>query len=244
MTNQNNPASRLHSILTKSKLGQFRQHSAMKMWAEVFEIDLEEPSGDTLLIVQLANLRGLVDDVKSKVLAEEVKNSLYLKHFDKIEAATRFDQLGAAWSGSENQLTEAAMDGLEHCAELLSKSYAESDISEEILAIKDNVDELSEEVLASDLDPEIRDFILKELEMIRRGIFDYRTRGAAGLKDSIAMAVGTIVMVQGVPKPGNDNGFYAKTKKIILEIDGLVSTAQRMTAVAAPVVRQALEHFG
>jgi len=161
MSKQTNPASRLHSILIESKQGQHRQKSAMQMWADVFEISLEEPDGQLRLIDQLTKLKSLMYEVKVKVSGMDVKHSLYLKHFDKIENATRIDQLGATWATSEAQLSEAAMDSLEHCSELLSGMFSEEDITDEIVEIKDQVESLFEEVMASDLDKEIKSFILK-----------------------------------------------------------------------------------
>ncbi|NWF36065.1 hypothetical protein [Mariprofundus sp. KV] len=241
MSERNNPASRLHSILEESKDGQHRQKSVMQMWADVFEINLEEPDGPLRLIGQLANLKALIHEVREKISGMDVRQSLYLKHFEKIENATRIDQLGAAWSTSESQLSEATMDSLEHCSELLSSAFSEDDISESIVEIKDKVENLSEEVIASDLDEPIKNFILKELEVIRRGIFDYRLKGASGLRESVATTIGDFMLSPDVSQSTNDKGFLSKLKTLIVDTEKITSSAMRLKALAGTAANNVLE---
>lgn len=235
MSKQSNPAERLYSILDQARRHQ--QGSALQIWAEVFEIDLDSPEGTRKAIRQIALMHDLVEDIRGKIRAMDTNQNLYLRRFDKIEQAIKVDQLGAGWNSFSAHLDEATMINLEHCSELLSKSFAENDIQDEIIEIKQQVDNLCEEVLASALSEDVKAFILDELEIIRRGIAEYRIRGAQGLREALATNIGNIWLNKNMVATEANAGVVKRFGKILLDIDRCTAAAMRLKALTVTIVK-------
>src|SRR5689334_15596041 len=117
MVKRDNPAGRLHEILTQAR-NQPNQPT-IEVWTKV----LGAQSGNkTEIMGAISNLLELLDEVKDKISKLDGLNTqLYLSRFPEIEAVVKATNYDAAWDSYKPHLNEAAMLNLAHCAEALSR---------------------------------------------------------------------------------------------------------------------------
>lgn len=238
-SNFENPAGRLFKILTSAKLG--KDNLPIKqVWANTFELDLNDTSSLLLSVAELINLIRLTKDAIQKI--EGIDHKIYLQPFTKIERALAVTNLEANWKSFKNHLDDATMVALQFCSDTLSRQVGENEISKEDLdKLLKEVDALLAKVVKSKLPEEITAFLIDNLENIRRAILTYRIRGATALKHVLESSIGSIffhretVKAEYESKQGKTvfQGFFG----IIGNLNKLVAFALKTKELAGPVVK-------
>lgn len=189
MVKYDNPAGRLHKILTEAR--NVPNKAVIEVWAQVLGA---QPGNKTDIIRRVSLMQELFDDIKIKIAnIDGINKELYLSRFNELEAVIKSTNYDAGWDGIKAHLSDAAMISLAHCAEALSR-FGETLIDEnEFTELLNDIDALSEKLRSSSISKPLQHIIIDLLETMRRSISEYRIRGAEGMKREFAYCLGVLL---------------------------------------------------
>lgn len=241
----NNPAGRLHEILTKAleiKQVRYNNTSATEVLAEALEIDSNDPRD---FFQGLTNLYNLVKDTKLAIeRLKDINHELYLRPIQNIEKALGTKDLGnVEWKTIRGIIQSDTMALLEVCADALSRKDAETVIDQEHLSeLQNEVRLLLEKTMEADLTDEIKSFIFEKLQSIEQAIINYRFYGSAALQKAIEASIGAAIRHGEQIKEKQENPVVARFFDIILKADSLLRVIVN-TKQLSPGVKQVVERF-
>lgn len=225
MVRNDNPAGRLYKILNEAR--NTGDMPTIEMWAKV--LDATDGSSPEVFS-RIAQLQELVEDVKTKIYnIEGINKDLYLSPFPKVEEIVKNPSLGHSWNTFKPTLTELVMFGLAHCAELLSRYNQQPIEQSELVALKKDIETLSDKIGMSDINVELKTVILDQLEIIRRAIAEYKIRGAEGIRDGLATCYGKLIQNEPLFRD-------PETSEHVASLWDIFSRADNMTTVALNLI--------
>jgi hypothetical protein len=247
-----NAAARLWRILTAAKgLQGGTTHAQL---AAVFGLKV---SDEMELHRSLLAATEAVDEIEWRV--RRIPNQdydLYLHSLPEVRKALTaahqnfdFNQWKAA------NLKDDYINPLMYCASLLSKVYPEEEVKQdELQQFLEEINELYESVMSSELDSEIKLIILEQLRNIQQAVHEYRVKGVYPLKKALSTAFGEIILhkqefQEAVDK--KDGGQIAKFLGVLKTLDKITFIATKSKELLLPLVTQyvplllekAKEHF-
>jgi hypothetical protein len=187
MVDFNNAAGRLYTILKDLKSKE-KNMTIQHALAEMFNVDKNDI--EQLLILN-AEIVKLMEETKKLVLKQNVDHDLFLKPFVKIQ---RVFALGLNYQVQNTLefLDPATMTGLEHCAELLSRTAKENKIEEATLQnLLHEISQLEENVSESAISDDLKSLILDNLLEIKRAIQYYKIHGVKGIEKAVKNSLGS-----------------------------------------------------
>lgn len=230
MTDQSNPASRLHTIL--QTLQRNNTNSRMfEIWVTVFE--LPQPPDAIEVTRHLIALSELLEDVKRLIEANpNLNHQKYLSGFPNIREVINPIYLNTAGQGHiTGYVTTEVLTRLEFCDEELQKYYAEEMLlPEDLCAIVEATNELFEIVASTVQDVTLRVTLLEGLERVRIALALYRIHGAKGLKSSLQQLLGIVVTEKEAIKTEKE-----KNDDVILKLGKLLDKLDSFSAKALKV---------
>ena len=188
MVDFNNAAGRLYTVLKdlKSKETNMTIQHAL---ADMFNVDRNDI--EQLLILN-AEIVKLMEEAKELVLKQNVDHDLFLKPFVKIQ---RVFALGLNYQVQNTLefLDPATMTGLEHCAELLSRTAKENIIEEATLQnLLHEISQLEKNVSESAINDDLKSLILDNLLEIKQAIQYYKIHGMKGIEKAVKNSLGSV----------------------------------------------------
>jgi hypothetical protein len=193
MAKLNNPAARLHALLSKAKKGgeQYRQKPATESWAMLLNVPTDNQA---LMLKRLGGVMELPLNIKTRTenLAD-VDQDLFLRWLPKVEEAFRANHLAGGFHGFIDKIDDTTLYGIEHCAALLSNRDPEAEITpEELENLKLQVEEMIKEMVDAEMDPDLKKFLLKHLFAIRNAIDEYQVFGSKPLVTAFGEVVAAV----------------------------------------------------
>lgn len=191
MANSNNPAGRFYNLLHNGKKPSYRKNKVREVWANLLGVPANDSS---MLLVRLGKIMAIPSQIESKINQEEnIDHSVYLKWLPKVNKAFRTLNLEANWSTFIDPIDEAVLYGLEICSEQLARKQPESVIKEEALKdIKNEVEGLLKEIRSSNIDSDLKNYLIGQLENIINSIYEYDFAGVVPLQKAFESTVGSI----------------------------------------------------
>lgn len=193
-----NPATRL-LLLLRDALQAQNSERANVVWGRILGCD---PDDEILLLSRLESLQGLWIETVSAVHqhTDDQNRGLYTRSFEPIRRAISALNLSAGWEQYHRYLTPEVLLGLEHVADHLRRvGYVDEQrlqgVDEKLSALDRDVAALVNDVQNSAFEPPLRQYLLDGLEAIRRGIAEYRIRGAEGLDKALRASLGSLFYV-------------------------------------------------
>jgi hypothetical protein len=246
----NNPAGRLHLILTRAQTLANQKNArgeAGNLWAGVFELaPTTVPVSEPVLqevVSRLLQLDKLIAETEARLKKIEGLPEKYFRPFANIRQIPHRSllALNSDISATLRGITPAEMTVLEFCSDKLEEQHAEPVISEdELQAILADVNTLFDEVKNARMDEGLQTFILDGLESIRRGIYEFRIRGTERLKETVGEIVGTLyVNYKTVVAAGEDESLE-KFNKLFNRLSAMATFANTsvklLTAFTGPLL--------
>lgn len=174
-----NPASRLHQLLENLSLA-----DAGKSTSEVLSQVFGLPNQPLALMHAIVGFMSLADEVvEFAIQRTNLPLAPIQRYIPQIKQAVSFTNLDAAWGNYKGRITTdcllviemvANVEGIEQEDVISAESF------NEFGAELDNLFQLVEG--NSEIDKEFRVFVLKQIELIRRAIAEYRISGADGFR--------------------------------------------------------------
>ena len=247
---QNNPAGRLHAILSAAiqEIEVKRNNvTAVNLWASVFEIPIDGPIiyEQSLLeiISRILQLDRLIDDAETGLMKIEGLHERYFRPFARLRAVPRQSLVGLTSdiSGQIKAISEGDMTVLEFCAEKLEAQHAEVVISDnDLQEVLQEVNLLFDQVKTAQMDEGLQAFILDGLESIRRGIYEFRIRGSERLKETLGEIVGSLYVNYKTVQAAGDDESLEKFNKLFNRLSAMVtfasSSMKLLNAFATPLL--------
>lgn len=224
-----NAASRVLQVLSEAR--DLKNCPAISGWAEVLHVDVEDEH------LRLAEILEKLKILREQLaLAEqqvrEIKGQyaeVHLRHYSQIVAILspslsnlneNFDKVKQTISGEILTILEI------HAAECPQEGeVTEEDISK----IANLIDELINETRQSDINKQLKKFLLESLFHARRGLEEFWIKGSRGLKEALQRIAGEIATEKGnftSLKDGQPN-LWGKFKEILINIDLMLSVSER-----------------
>ena len=191
MAHLNNPAGRLHELLTRAKQ-ESGQQQARLTWAKILKV---EPPDDTpLLFRRLAKVYELPLQIRAPAEKYAKNPALNLKWRPKVEKALSQTNLEQPWSHVIDQIDDYTLLSLEYCDNLLDEHSVEGGIDgKKLREVAEKVAELAGQVRESDIDSEIAAYILERLAEVMEAIDEFSLTGPAGLSRAVEANLGGLV---------------------------------------------------
>lgn len=235
---KNNPSGRLYDILVSAR----HQPDNIKLravWANVFGCE-QDDTGEILRL--LADLFKLVHEAREATSnLNDVDSALYLEPFNRIENLLAHVNLNANWQGLKGNLDEKTMTELRFGADRLSRlKEAQTLSSDQTSLFTQQLEELLQAALSSELPPELKRLFSKNIECLRHALFAYKISGADGIEDEIDRALGSLLRYKDDIKKSDDNGkrraLFQRFFEIISKLNEAISLGQNTTAIAPPAI--------
>jgi len=243
---KNNPAGRLHDLLSAAR-NQNGKESARKAWAAVFGI---EPDDTGALLKMLADLIDLVHETKTSIQRlDDVNHQLHLKPFKKIEALLSQLNLEAGWEHSKAQLDEPTLYGLQFSSDKLSRISGFTQIAnDEISLLRKQLDDLVSSVVDSNLPQDVKFLLLRNLEAIRHALLAYRVRGIEGLQEEVERSLGSVMLhrdeIAASKNKPEERKVWETFFKLVEQLNKVVTLARNSKELAAPAIQAITQLFG
>lgn len=211
MTEHRNSAQRL-LVLINAALQQAENKTTVEIWAEVLGLDSQRTITDPHNVQEkLGLVRKEIDQTRALMEGTPYSKHLYAPYLDRIQNVVSVPNPAAPWAQYRGNLQADTILALGWCSETLAP---EPHISmEELQEVLDTVLKLRMELNGLTLSPGIREFLLRQLEIIETGIRDYPIRGSAALNKAVHDGFTNIVSASVTPSTTSDNEGYSKVGK-------------------------------
>lgn len=223
MIEQNNPASRLYDILTRLNQSSIGMTTSAVL-SDVFEVQNEPFS----LMHALVGFQQLTDEVVKYATQTRLPIKPLERHLPQIKSVAAITNLDAGWGNYRSRITSEMLVVLEMIA------HSEEDGQEEAIPVKSlndlsyELDELFQLVENStDVDKELRLFILRQVELIRRAISEYRISGAKGFSAYLEGLIFDTAKKKELLKKAQDSksSIFEKFKGVVGQVGGFAKHA-------------------
>lgn len=228
------PAGRLVDILQAAKT-KHDQSKVKTVLAEVFNLD--ETDTESLLRI-VADLIQLVYKTKKQIEEmENVNHDLYLKPFTRLELMLSTINLEAHWKSWKNYLDEHTIYGLQFASDQLSRiSMVSSIANEEIDHIKNSLQSITDEILDSSIDEDLKLLLIRNLESLRQALLAYKIKGIEGIETELALNIGSIILnkdkLQESAAHNESKSIFKKFSTFLEGVNKTVSTAKKVNEIA------------
>jgi len=229
MSNDNNPAGRLVSILRAAKAKGQDQNPARQVWADLLGV---EQNNLPQLLVQLGHLIELPELIRKEISRhEDIDQAIFLKWLPKVQKSFSNINLTASFKNFMNPIDEAALDGLDFCSDLLSRRKPEKTLDQkELDSIYKDVSVLIDDILDSDTNQYLKQFMLEKLDDVIQAIRNYKIRGAKPIEKAVESTLGSIVTHKGIyeetKKSKNGSRFWKLLARVAIVVNIVAGSIQ------------------
>ena len=193
---KNNPVGRLREVVIQFKDKAVKEAPVGRLWAATFEC--YETDGKAIF-KGIGLMFDLNDEARHAVdrLAPNSPPFFYTP-LDKIDQLLSVMSMGTPWGHVLSFLDSATMTALEFLEHTLDHHYAKpvAGTQNKISDLITKLDELISACLASDLETELKNLLIRQLNSLRGALLEFRLSGPAGLEAALEQAAGSVLRHQ------------------------------------------------
>jgi hypothetical protein len=237
MASINNPASRLHEILSQL----FEIDSTQPMIIE--KLDLLQNNSqevDFCIFEQVAQIIDLALQTQQAIKRiDHLNNDLYLTPLIDIKNNFTYINLHESLNVFKSRLKSDTITRLSYCADALSRESNEKVLEpDEILELLNSISNLQEKLLKSEINDFLKSVFLEKLEEIRLALINYKVHGIDGLRRSLESSVGALILYQEDIKiqDASSKGFWEELMKLLTKVNTLVSLGNNVPLLVGKTV--------
>lgn len=233
MSNFNNSAKELLNIVlafkhffSNNKLGE-KNINLSDGWVSVFNIDNPDEDHDAFFNA-IQHVRALYHDVTQMIsFLPEIESEEFINLLRPIEKMLNPYNMRYRWSNLDTYITDGMIGSLDGLASKIELNYQRlisdsnyelnndgSDLTIEELQI--NIESLINDIIQSDIELGLRNFILDNLDVIRTAILEYRNVGHIGLRSTAEIVIGRFTMYSGSIERNINDDYWSKIKSICI----------------------------
>jgi hypothetical protein len=234
----NNPATRLHVLITRLK-----QIPPSNPCASSFAAVLEVPAANNFLLLErIGRLMTLARRAKEQALACEVSTSdPHLEWVPAVEHAFMSFSLGGNLATFTEKIDAVTLQQLRFCGILIGARFGEPDLAkEEAVQLVEEIEELIKEIGESSIDESVRQYALRHLLQIAQALREYHLFGAERIREEVSAAIGSAFFHQEEARSAGE-GYWIVIDKVFDKVCTLVQTGAAV-AVMETFRRSLLGH--
>jgi hypothetical protein len=190
---ENNPAGRLLALIKAGGRINTPGMTVEDAWAKILDVGGQRDE----LFRRLALVVSMPEAIREAVegLGDlPYDRSLVLRELDHIDKALDTG-LARPWAELMNRIPPTTRHSLEIISSTLSNVRPEPSIDDDKLEdVQAKVHQLFEEVIHAEIEPELRQFLLRHVQAMRLAIEDVRIRGAQAVQEVVEQVVGGVVL--------------------------------------------------
>ncbi len=218
----NNCAGRLYYLLDSARNCDGSKITK-DVWWHVLDVS---PDSETEFFEKLALFQHLVDEVPERIKSVDgINHELLLMKYNNIRQATSFYNLSIQWNNYRRYLDEATMLNLSYCAEELSKHESEKTIEQETLSeLLQDIAILLDKLHNSSINSQLKQLLIHQLNLIRRGIQEYKISGPKVLYEYLARFYGEFLFKHNLFEHEKDDKTIKETLSFIWKATNIILT--------------------
>lgn len=178
-----NPAARLLDILERGTQ-ENPNSNCREVWRSLLNVTT---GGDSLLMARLGKVMELPQQIIELINQDFPNQQGTFAHWNaQVHAAFSSQNLNSEWNTFRQHLDKHSIAYLRLTADLIQTKSATTLLSDDTIhELKEKIDGLLTEVLASDLSADIKKILARYLQKLSITIDEYRISGAQGVMDTI-----------------------------------------------------------
>lgn len=237
MVSYDNPASRLYNFF--SELRDMTADFGITIKdALMHYLKIDNPDDTAQILYGMAELIQLNKILKENILKMDINHEVYLQPIKKIEKTFAGFRLDSKVTDFLSVIDDSTMLGLQFCADTLYRKYGDLVINEEDLnQILQDVEDLSKQIINSDLPERLKELFTENLDAIRKAIINYKIWGTEGLKKTLESNIGSIILNGNLIKEKKENNNILRFFDIIDKLNKLISVGQNATGLIGSTVK-------
>lgn len=188
---KNNAASRARNILQKA-LAHPDSSSTLSVWSEVLFEGSTKPTGTFEVLRLVESLHREIQLAERQLSSLGVPESIYRGHFLSAYSAVDVKNVNATWNNFKHYITKELLLCLSFSAFIIEENEPEFDQAQ-IVELEMLISELEEAIQSKSLDSSLSHFVEQQITLLRRGLNDYRVRGAKALSKCYVDGLGDII---------------------------------------------------
>jgi hypothetical protein len=194
---QNNPAACLHRLL-EALCKMPDGDSGRKCFSQLLMVPETEP---VRLLKRISGMAELVEDIERRVRAvPNLESELYLRWKPSVVKAFGVLSLAAPLKGFADHFkggNSMVFERLQVCSDLLKRQGDETEIDgPKLHELKIEILNLAKEVVASDIDPELKLFLQYQLGVLADAIDEYHLFGRGPMEKAANNSIGALMTSQ------------------------------------------------
>ena len=246
MTSYTNPAKRLLSVLGEASQKNPNEATG-KVWSSVFGLPWDDNRADPHYVQRkLAVLREEIDLLELQMKRTAFAPEGYAQYLDRVRTTISKANLDATWKSYFQSLYSPEVQlSLLWCSQVIADEESVSmddlaDLLATIKAFRANIDSLK-------ISEPVRDFILRQLDLIEQAIQEYPIRGGAAIRDGFHKAAAVYAGMEDAPlsnteaeNVGKVNGLFSRLGKAadgVIKADKLVTAVLNIAEKSAPATK-------
>ncbi len=220
---ENNPAGRVYQLFEAARKRSDSEH-CKDAWAELFDLPKDNLAG---VYYHLARVLEEVNQIERQLRsASDITAEIYLQDFPTIRAILSPVNFAERWDGTKKRITDAVLRTLAICADRLSRATLETTLDPaELDSLKADVESLLNEAANAKIADELKNVVIDMAEGMRRGIFEYRLRGANGLRQELFSVMEKCQRHAEALKRGRDTEIFQRLWTFLVRYDTITSAA-------------------
>lgn len=229
-----NPAARLHSILSEGKTIAATE-SCRRSWAKL----LETPEGEgALLVSRIGKLMGLPQDIidQTKELYPE-QQPTWQYWSNQLNKGFSAQNLSGQWQTFIQHIDDHTITYLAMSADLLeSKSSIKRLDPSGIAEIRESINVLMGSVIQSNAEVSLKKYISHHLRLILNSIDEYKITGALPILDAVETTIGHAYLDEEYRSYLTSTDMGSKILETLAAVANLVTVAVGIPALAHTIL--------
>lgn len=227
-----NPANRLLSILEAGKQVDKRT-SCREAWGKL----LDTRGNNSLLMSRIGKLMELPALIIQALKEGYPNRGKTWAHWEaQVNTAFTTQNLNATWESFIIHIDDMSLNILRLSSDLIEVKFPQNTLSDEDLAgLRLKINELTEEILASDVGDDLKQYLVRALRRLVNAIDEYQITGATGIVEAVEVAIGHAAMSSEYREFLNDSALGAKFVTVLSVMANAVTVAPALTELALRV---------
>ena len=233
MAEANNPAARLHRILTQAK--GLANQKALSAWSKLLSVPADNCAD---LVRRLGIVLSLPADIREQIeCIPEIDTEVYLKWIPEVENGFSSLNLSRSFQEFTNPISDKALHGIEFCSEILARTFPDKILNKtELESLDADVLSLIDRVVDIPMDNHAQKFILDKLYLVHQAIQDYDLVGPKPLGVAVQATIGAAIFDQKVRADINQSevkgDFWGVIYRAAMIVTIIAGTAQIASSVS------------
>lgn len=215
-------AGRLLNIIQEGKRIQ-QNTKCIDAWAKILNTS---PNDQPLLFKRLGSVMALPSQVKEVVLNTKGISDTepYLNWLSPINNAFTQQNLSMGWDTFINYIDQHTINYLSMTTDMLNLQKPEPTLKDDQLtSLKTNFIDIKKEINDSDLDIDLKKFMLTRIKDILNALDEYKFNGIEPISDAINITIGQIVINNDIASKSKENSVAKKFWNLIVDASVLVT---------------------